>query len=1347
MPEEATLLHELFAAAARQHPEGAAIEVPPQRAGAARVSVSYRELGRRAERVAAAVAPHASADAVIAVLLPRQDPQLYAAQLGILQAGAAFTCLDPRFPDAHLREVVAEAAAVVSDAAGRRRLAGLGVELPPVVEAAGAEGAAPAAARARERDLAYVIYTSGTTGKPKGVMIEHRSIVNLARANMAYFGLGAEARVAQCSSPAYDSSLEETWLALAVGATLVLLDDATIRLGPDLVPWLRRERIQVFCPPPTLLRATGCEHPERELPELKLLYVGGEALPQDLAERWARGRWLENGYGPTECTVTSVRTRVRPGEAVAIGRAVEGCQAWVLDEAGAEVAAGEAGELCLGGRCLGRGYRHQEALTRQKFPLHPRLGRIYRSGDRVRQRADGKLEYLGRLDAQVKLRGYRIELEAVETALAGCAGVRAAACRLQGEALVAHIVPHGAPPAAEALREALRRQLPEYMVPSRIGYLAELPTTTGGKLDRERLPELTGAVAGGAGVEPRNPGERAVAEAFAAALGRAGPVSVADDFFLELGGDSLTAVDCIVRLRAQGWTATVRELYEARTAAGLAAAARREAAPAAAAARPHGEGRPGWCTAAQAGWIAAELVAASALGYGGLFVALPWLLARLPLWQALAALLGLALAGLVAYAPLSVLATAGLKRALIGRYRAGKAPVWSGFYLRHWMVTQAARAIPWGWLQGTAAQAWALRRLGARVGTRVYLHRGVDLSHGGWDLLWLGDGATVGQDAALRLVDLDGGQLEIGAVRVGAGATLDTRAGMDPGTELGREAYLGPLSWLPEGTTVPAGERWDGTPAALTGAAPMAPVLTGAAPMAPVLTGAAPAAPALTGAAPAAPAWTGAAPGAPAWTGDLPMGVHCALVLAGRGASLLVAGLPWLLLAAWTPAGESARAVAWLDAPTFGWAGVAMAAGLAAAAVVGTLALRAAWARWLGGGLGRRAPLVASQWSLAAIRIEATAAQVESAGRWLSGTLFWPLWLRAAGMRIGRGCEISTILDVLPATVEIGAESFFADGIYLGGPRRHRGTLAVERTRLGGGTFLGNHAVIPCGHDWPEGLFVGIATVPEARRARPHTAWFGQPPMELPRKAEAVDRRYTHDPGPVRYATRLFWELARLALPALPLLLAAGWEAALGSAAGSWGDAGLALVVAPLLTAAAAAAGGLAIVALKWVLLGRVRPGQRYFWSCWCGRWDFLYMAWQYWGPAVLAPLEGTLLLNQFLRLTGMRIGRRVALGPGFLQVVDPDLLRFDDDATVNCHLQAHTFEDRVLKMDRIHVGRGATVGDEAVVLYAVEIGAEARVAPHSVVMKHEVVPAGARFNGAPALPEEAPQALTALMA
>ena len=1319
-------LHELFEATAARFPDRIAIDLPPGPGRPHRAQLPYAALLARAQLLAARIAPVAADDAVVAILLGRDTVELYVAQLAVLLAGAAFTCLDPAFPDDHLRGVVADArpVALLTTAAGRERLQAAGITLPVCVDPTTSDDAVIVPARSTDgapttagadAALAYVIYTSGTTGKPKGVQIEHRAIVNLVEGDRAYFGLTSADRVAQCSSPAYDSSIEETWLAFGVGATLVLLDDATVRLGPDLVPWLKQERITVLCPTPTLLRTTGCERPREALPDLALIYIGGEALPQDLADRWAAGRWLENGYGPTECTVTVVRGRIQPGAPITIGQPIPGSTAHLLDEALQPVADGTPGELCIGGVVLARGYAHQPALTAERFPSHPALGRLYRTGDLVRRLPSGDLEYLGRIDAQVKVRGYRIELGAVEAALTSCPGIRAAACTVQGtgaqQLLVAHCVPEDAaePPDVDALRARLRAALPSYMVPARIAFCDGLPTTVGGKLDRKALPEIaaTGRTDTREIVAPRTATERHVAAAFAQVLRLTEPFAVTDDFFVALGGDSLSAVEVVTALRTTHATGcAVRDLYTARTVEALAALLdQRTAAPAPATsgippqatAAAHrtpsiGTAAPVWSTVLQGMWLLLELSVLSAAAWGFSTVVATWLrhdgLFRGLWWSALlSALLT------VAYVPISVGATVLLKRLLIGRYRPMVAPVWSGWYTRHWIVTSAARRIPWRLLYGTPFAAVTLRALGARVGTNLHVHRGVELASGGWDLLTIGNDVTLAQDAAVRLVDLDAGQVVVGPITLEDGATIDVRGGLAAHTHVGANSYLTPLSWLAPGQAIPAGERWDGIPAGPAGLAPPAPVVPGRAPLPPLLIGA----------------------------------VH----VTGWCLSALITGLtPIVAVLGWRVVDPMAarKAAAWLATPVVTAQALRGSGVLAAGAVVIMLLALAMLVR-----LGPSRPTVVHHASLTGVRIWFSTGLVNVASQWLSGSMYWGPWLRLAGMRVGRGAEISTIIDVLPGTVSVGGDSFFADGIYFCAPWRHRGTVTVARTSLGPDTFLGNHCVIPAGHDWPAGLFVGVSTVAPAEQALPHSAWFGQPPMALPRRdVVAVDRRLTFEPDLIRRLTRLFWETARLTLAVVPVMLAGLWY---------WGVTTLATqvapwmlwgVVVPALTGATGLTLGIGVIILKWVLLGRMRPGQHAFWSCWCGRWDFLYVAWGLLARPWLRLLEGTLYLNAFLRATGVEIGRRVVLGRGFTQVVDPDMLHFADDSTITCNLQAHSFEDRVLKLDHIRVDAGATVGDNALLFYGAHVGAHADVAPHSVVMKRDRLAAATRYVGCP---------------
>ena len=1309
------VLHELFETAARKWPDAVAIDVPPGRARTERLAVSYAALERRASAIAGHLRAYVSEECVVAIMLPRDSDLLYTAQLAVLKAGAAYLCIDPAFPDDRINTLLADsrAAALLTDASGRERTRG-SYDSARVFDARALAGRlVPVDDRLAPPDwltpssLAYVIYTSGTTGTPKGTLIEHAAIVNLVRSDIGEFELGPGDRVVQHSSAVYDSSVEESWLALATGATLVVMDDDAVRLGPEIPAWLRRERVTVFCPTPTLLRATACRDPERELPNVRLLYVGGEALPRDVAERWARGRRLENGYGPTECAVTALRAWIHPGAEVSIGRPVPGITARVLDESLREVPDGQMGELCLGGVGLARGYHRRDELTAQRFPHHPTLGRIYRTGDLAHRTANGVFHLHGRLDSQVKLRGHRVELEEIEARLAGCDGVREAACCLQEggvtPVLVAFVVPArgDAPPDEEILRQQLHAVLPAHMVPARITTLAALPTTPGGKLDRRSLPnvDVDGLRAEPDIVNPRNAAEARIVEAFAEVLRLKALPSVTADFFLDLDGDSLSAAIAVSVLQDHPETAaiTVRDLYEHPSAAELAVFASQTSGAPGETNRPRAQRRPlehpVAATVFQTAWLATDFVIAALVSYVMLFHVTPAVAEHIGVVALTLLFPPLALLGLIAYAVATVSYAAWVKRRLIGRYRATRIPVWGGEWLKHWIVTRAAARIPWWLLEGTEYQKIALRMLGARIGERVHIHRGVDLTEGGWDLLEIGDDVTLAQGASVRLTELEDGDMIVGPVTLEAGCTLDVHAGVRTDCRVGRDAYLTAHSSLPRGGRIPRGERWDGIPARPAGHAPHVPPYAAGRPISPRAAG--------------------------------------NLLLISRLALAMYLALPaeLLSLAAWQLSANSAASTAAVLDTLLDPRSMATLVALAVAAVPLTLLMAAIACRIIGRGGDR----VVSRWSAAYVPLWLVPVIVDSAQRWLYGTLFWPYWLRLAGARVGRDCEVSSLIDALPATISIGDHSFCADGIYLGGARVHRGTVTVRSVALASNVFLGNGALVPGGVRVPEGTLLGINTVADSRRLRPYTGWFGHPALRLRRRQPGtVDARRAEHPSMARLATRLFWETARFLLPSIPVIafLLYLWALERLTAAGSVWQ----LVIAvPFVTLGGALIPVVAALATKWLLLGRVRPGAHPLWSNWASRWDFFCVVWNVYVRELAAELRGSALLAVLLRAAGARIGRRVVLDGRFAEdLPDPDMLTIEDGATVEGMFQAHTFEDRVLKNGPVVIRAGATVSHNAVLLYGADVGANTRVAPHSVIMKHERLLPDLDYEGFP---------------
>jgi non-ribosomal peptide synthetase-like protein len=391
------------------------------------------------------------------------------------------------------------------------------------------------------------------------------------------------------------------------------------------------------------------------------------------------------------------------------------------------------------------------------------------------------------------------------------------------------------------------------------------------------------------------------------------------------------------------------------------------------------------------------------------------------------------------------------------------------------------------------------------------------------------------------------------------------------------------------------------------------------------------------------------------------------------------------------------------------------------------------WTALMMRAMGRVEPGVIHRWGLGYIRVWLKSGLLFSAGEWLSGTLFWPRWLRLAGMRIGPKCEISTIFDVIPELVSIGEETFFADGIYLGGAQIAQGMVRLSPIELGRNTFLGNHAVIPAGEVLPDDILIGIATVADGAQIAAGQSRFGHPSFDLPRRQViTIDRSLTHDPSAIRYANRMFWELLRFVLPIWPLMLTVLWYKLLAEGAADTSPLVFGFAVIPLAALAPLIGLCLAVTVLKWLLIGRVKPGQHALWSCWASRWDFVYVAWARYANAILQQLEGTFILMAYLRLMGLKIGRRAVLGPQFSQVVDPDMIEIGDGATVHAFFQAHTFEDRVLKVDKVRILEGATVSSGTIPLYGAVVGEGVHVGAHSVIMKQEHLLPGLCYQGVP---------------
>lgn len=582
-------LHELFERQVHATPDAPAVRFHA-------VTTSYRELNRQAEHVArrlraAGVAPRDKVGMSV-----NRSTALIAAILGIFKAGCAYVPLDPTYPVQQLDFMIedSKAASIVVDAASAAQLAqhadALLVLDEAEMRAAAADGALDTAAaavdaKAAADDLAYVIYTSGTTGKPKGVMVEHRSVVNHNHALMRAFELTPADTMLQFSTVNFDSFVEEVFPTLFSGATLVMVDKE------ELVD-LQRFQGAIRAQGVTIVKcSTAFWHTIAGLPlerlGVRMVGIGGEAADLHKYRTWRTANPslpLLNTYGPTEITVTATIARLEGDvQCITIGRPIANTTVRVLDEALNPVPIGCTGELYIGGAGVARGYLQRPELTERAFiddPFGARggSGRLYRSGDLVRWTHDGELEFLGRADSQVKVRGYRIELGAIEGLLAAQPGVTAAAVIVKEsdakKKIVAYFSSSEAVLPAAGLRAALEVALPSYMLPNLIAQLPEIPVNPNGKVDRRALAEMELHLFGNHDLATPVSEDEIRMVAIWERLLDIGGIGL-NDAFMDLGGHSLLAMSLVGEVNAEfGSDISVRTVYEHPTVARLLAAIR-----------------------------------------------------------------------------------------------------------------------------------------------------------------------------------------------------------------------------------------------------------------------------------------------------------------------------------------------------------------------------------------------------------------------------------------------------------------------------------------------------------------------------------------------------------------------------------------------------------------------------------------------------------------------------------------------------------------------------------------------------------------------------------------------------
>jgi amino acid adenylation domain-containing protein/non-ribosomal peptide synthase protein (TIGR01720 family) len=580
-------IHKLFESQVELTPDAVAVEQDGQK-------LTYRQLSDRANQLAHYLQSLGVKPETLVGICIERSLDMIIGLLGVIKAGGAYVPIDPSYPQERIAEILADTQLgilLTQDKFPNQRLdyTGKTICLDTDWSIISQHSTANPHSDVKLHHLSYIIYTSGSTGKPKGVMIEHRSLMNFVITAIDKYGINAGDRILQFASVCFDTSIEEIFPCLSVGATLVLRTEEMLHSSDEFWRYCQKWQLTVLDLPTAYWHQLVAElNPEdAPIPEgLRTVIIGGEEVQLEKVQHWhncvadlSPAPQLFNSYGPTEATVVTTLELLTPVAPVSIGRPISNAQVYILDQYLQPVPIGVPGEMHIGGAGLARGYWQRPELTNAKFIPNPfeELGnsKLYKTGDLARFRANGSLEYLGRVDNQVKIRGFRIELGEIETVLRQhpqvLQSVAIAHEDVPGQKrLVAYIVPQHQQPTIDELRHFLKEKLPNYMIPAAFMLLKTLPITANGKVDYRALPtpDFSHHVEDKF-IAPRTVIEEKLVAIWSEVL-RIGKVGIHDNFF-ELGGDSILSIQLISKANQAGIQIAAKQLFKYQTIAELAA--------------------------------------------------------------------------------------------------------------------------------------------------------------------------------------------------------------------------------------------------------------------------------------------------------------------------------------------------------------------------------------------------------------------------------------------------------------------------------------------------------------------------------------------------------------------------------------------------------------------------------------------------------------------------------------------------------------------------------------------------------------------------------------------------------
>ncbi|KAH6843979.1 hypothetical protein B0T12DRAFT_398134 [Alternaria alternata] len=1390
-PASVTTLPQLFHHTAETQPDNIAYSVQTEHG---LHTITYAEVDAKAASLArciAAATRHGKDDSVptVAVWLEK-GLELILAILATTYSGATWLPLDPDVPaeraaicvlDASVSLIISDAAHAdqVQEVCDRVTIARLSAAMPALqcrtfsqlsTEAqylhdfnASTHTPLPGP---RPHDAAYLIYTSGTTGTPKGIAIPHSAALMFSLSEQKVLETSPQDIVWNGFSPAFDMFVEEMWVTIAGGGHLAIGTRAECRDVPALpLVWASRGVTLVNAVPTLIgiMNIARTDDGDSLLPSsVRLINLGGEACPPALVSRLARpGLRIINTYGPTETTVTATWDELQPDIPVTIGKPLPGYHACLLPVSQDDLSTtlepvewreGVEGELAIGGPCVGLGYVGRPDLTSQKFIAHPlRAGcgeRLYRTGDLVKLQADGKIVFLGRIDTQVKHRGFRIELGEIESRLYGVPDVKAAAvilanansesARLEAFVVLGEGVVHD----TASVSQSAFNSLPSYMRPEEIFSLQahEMPRLPSGKINAKALQDVSAGIhAERAVARPSCHGENDIDSldssfpvdgVLGLMLDTLSPlfpqvnVKPDSDIFNELGGHSLIAAILVSRLRQAQLgndksypfaSIGLADIYEARTPANIASrfeTSSQGKSPCINIEEDDSlyddEGTGSWTgeylPVSQTKFVLCGMAQILPLllvfFLQSIEILVPYLLFD---FHAIAGRIGFAI--LTAYGvfvvipPALTIVALASKWLILGRAIPGEYPLYGMYYFRWWLVDRMTSMTNPKLIADSGLYPFFLRAMGSKVGR--FCHLGALQIGPCFDLIEIGDDVVVGGEVSLSVSVVERGRLILKRIVIANGAVIGSRCVIEGGATIGEEAEVAPLSLVPSGMNVPSFHRFHGSPARLDRVVKD--------------------------------------DGSPKPKDTRPSRARAAAMLFGNSfVAFLVLPLLYFL-----PQIPGLLLFDVLDIRSIsGWQQVAiLSVPIAFAYQILVFAQLLVYRHLFLGRLKEGTYSIYSMFYLRKWFVDRLMDLALDVLHPVFATLYIVPFLRALGTKIGKRAEISTARNIPFELLEIGEESFVADAVVMGEDVVRRNQVTLKKTKLESRAFAGNASVLPQGTTLASGTLLGVLSIapPADTPMASNSSCFGSPPVLMPnrQRAEGHEDSLLFRPSAGRIAARLLIEGLRIVLPRAIMIFGLGFSLQVAHDGYHKIGAVRTLLMLPLFYLFLFALPALTFTAsIKWILIGRYKPAEWPLWSLNVWLSEAVTSTWEtLTEPLLAAHLVGTPYLAMCFRLMGASVGSRVTLLSS--DITEYDCVTLGDECIINttCGAQTHLFEDRVMKVGNVSIGRRACVKTYSICLPGSKVEDEAQLGSLSLLMKGEVLPEGTAWEGAPVVP------------